>query len=120
MSSKAKFLLFILSSILVGIINGIFGGGGGMLCVPLLKIFLKFDDKQAHATTVFIMAIISIPTIIVYITTLSFSLINAILLTIGVLFGGLIGSKLLKTLNNKTINIIFILIMFVSGIKMIF
>ena len=91
-----------------------------MLCVPILKMFLNLDDKKAHATTVLIMAIISIPTIIVYITTIPFNLVNALLITVGSLFGGLIGSKLLNKLSNKTINILFIALMLFSGIKLIF
>ena len=91
-----------------------------MLCVPLLKILLDLNDKQAHATTVLVMAIISIPTLIVYITVQSFSLVNAIFLTLGVFIGGIIGSKILNKISNQALNIIFIAIMFFAGIKMIF
>ena len=91
-----------------------------MICVPILKFLLGLEDKKSHATTVFIMAIISIPTLVVYITSISFNFLNALLLSFGVLVGGLIGSQLLKKLNNETLNIIFILLMFISGIKMIF
>lgn len=120
MKTKLKLFCFFLASIFVGIINGIFGGGGGMLCVPLLKILLDLNDKQAHATTVLVMAIISIPTLIVYITVQSFSLVNAIFLTLGVFIGGIIGSKILNKISNQALNIIFIAIMFFAGIKMIF
>lgn len=120
MSNKLKLLLFFVSSAIVGIINGIFGGGGGMICVPLLKLLLGLNDKQSHASSVLVMAIISIPTIVVYITTQTFNWGNVIMLTIGVLIGGLIGTKLLKDLNNETINIIFIFLMFSAGIKMLF
>ena len=120
MSDKLKFFLFFLASAFVGVINGIFGGGGGMICVPLLKLLLGLNDKKSHATSILVMAIISIPTIIVYITTQSFDFISALLLTIGVLIGGLIGTKLLKSLNNETINVIFIILMFTAGIKMLF
>lgn len=120
MNEKLKFYLFLFSSIFVGIINGLFGGGGGMLCVPFLKLFLNLEDKKAHATAVLIMAIISIPTLIVYITTISFNFSQTLFLTIGVLIGGLVGAKLLKNMNNQTINIMFIIIMIVAGVKMLF
>ncbi len=35
----------------VGILNGLIGGGAGMLCVPLLRKQLQ-DEKGAHAYTV--------------------------------------------------------------------
>ena len=91
-----------------------------MLCVPILKVFLGLDDKKAHATAVLIMAIISIPTLVVYITTIPFNLVNGLLLTLGSLIGGLIGSKLLNKLSNKAINLLFIGLMLFSGLKLIF
>lgn len=120
MKPKLKLFYFFLTSIFVGIINGIFGGGGGMLCVPFLKILLNLNDKQAHATTVLVMSIISIPTLIVYISTQAFSFFNAIFLTFGVIVGGIIGSKILNKINNETLNIIFIILMLSVGIKMLF
>jgi len=120
MKPKLKLFYFFLASIFVGIINGLFGGGGGMLCVPLLKILLNLNDKQAHATTVLVMAIVSIPTLIVYITTQSFSLVNAIFLSLGVFFGGIIGSKILNKISNEALNIVFIVLMLFAGIKMVF
>ena len=111
MNKNLKLILFLLSAVMVGFINGMFGGGGGMLCVPLLKLFLGLDDKKAHASAVLVMAIISIPTLIIYITTIHINWISAIFLSFGVVFGGLIGGSLLKKLNNEVINIIFIIIM---------
>ncbi len=120
MNKNLKLILFIISAVAVGFINGMFGGGGGMLCVPLLKMFLNLDDKKAHASAVLVMAIISIPTLIIYITTIPINWASAIFLTIGVVIGGIIGGALLKKMKNDVINIIFIIIMFVAGIKMIF
>ena len=119
-NKKYKYVLLIVCSVFIGIINGIFGGGGGMICVPVLKSLFKLEDKQAHATTILIMAIISIPTLIVYITTFSVNLLNSIMVTIGVIIGGFIGSKLLNKFSNKTINILFILIIFSAGIRLLF
>ena len=118
--NKTRLILFLVFSMVIGAINGIFGGGGGMLCVPLLKWLLKLDDKSSHATTVLIMAIISVPTLIVYITTLPFDLTSVTFVTLGVVVGGFIGSKLLKKLSNDTINIAFIILMFLASLKMIF
>jgi len=120
MKNKIKYFAFFISSAFVGFINGIFGGGGGLICVPILKKLLKLTDKQAHATAVLIMSIISIPTVIIYITTISINWWQTLLITFGVLIGGLIGAVFLKKINNKTINIIFIIIMFCAGIKMLF
>ena len=91
-----------------------------MLCVPLLKWLLKIDDKSSHATTILIMAIISVPTLIVYITTLPCDVGSIFFVTLGVVIGGFVGAKLLKKLTNTTINFVFILLMFLASLKMIF
>lgn len=41
----------ILIGCITGILNGLLGGGAGMLCVPLLRKTLQ-DEKGAHAYTV--------------------------------------------------------------------
>ena len=120
MDKKHKILIFFLSSCFVGIINGIFGGGGGILCIPVLKNLLNFDEKHAHSTAVLIMSIISIPTLIIYLSTLTFSWGEVMLVTVGSLVGGIIGSKLLGVFSNKTINILFIIVLILSALKMFF
>jgi len=103
----------------VGFINGFFGGGGGMICVPALKILFNLDEKTAHKSSIFVMLIVSVPTFLILFQSNSISLLT-LLLAFGVLIGGIIGSNLLKRLNEKVINIIFIVLILFSGIKMFF
>ena len=121
MKDKRKSLfLFLFFGLVLGFINGLLGGGGGMLCVPILKAFLNLPDKQAHATSVLTTSLLSIATLVVYITTLNVNFTYVPLLSIGVLVGGIFGSILLKKFSDKTINIIFIFVMFIAGIKCVF
>ena len=46
----------ILSGALIGIINGLFGGGGGMIAVPVLIGLLGYPQKEAHATAIAVIA----------------------------------------------------------------
>lgn len=120
MDQKKKYLLFFLFSFIVGAINGIFGGGGGILAIPVLKKILNLSDKEAHATSVLVISIISVPTLIVYFCTIKFNILHAILVTIGTLIGGVIGSIVLVKINDKTLNLLYILVLILSGIKMFF
>ena len=70
--------------------------------------------------TVMIMALISIPSTIVYALNFGVDLTKAVPITLGVLFGGLVGAKILVKLKNDVINLIFILLMIAVGIKMYF
>lgn len=116
-STHKKLLIFLLFSLLIGFVNGLLGGGGGMICVPILKLFLNLEDKKAHATSILVTSLLSISTLIVYITTLNLDFSFSPFLCAGVLFGGFVGNVLLKKFSNKTLNIIFIFVMFVAGLK---
>ena len=120
MTQKWKYFMFFLLSALVGVINGIFGGGGGILCIPVFKKLLNMEDKTAHATAVLVMSIISIPTLIIYLSTLSVDLGQILFVTIGSLIGGLFGFLLLKKFDNKTINILYIVVLIACAVKCFF
>lgn len=120
MRKNFKLFLFYFSSVFVGIINGIFGCGGGILCVPILKNTLGLTDKEAHASSVLVMALVSIPTFFVYAFKTQFDIKTFFLVTLGVIVGGILGSKLLKKLNNNVINMIFIIITIFAGSKILF
>lgn len=40
---------------LAGAVNGFFGGGGGMVLVPLLRGWIGMEDRRAFATSVAVM-----------------------------------------------------------------
>ena len=52
MEKQKKFVKSALTGIISGFINGFFGGGGGMIVVPMLINLLGFSPKQAHATSI--------------------------------------------------------------------
>jgi uncharacterized protein len=110
----------ILIAIFIGIANGFFGGGGGMLAVPLFEKIFKFPTKVSHASAIFVILPISIASIITYITQKSFDFSNGYFISAGVIIGGILGAILLKKLNNVWIQVIFSIIMIIAGVRMCF
>ena len=51
---KYKTFLSIITGAISGFINGLFGGGGGMIVVPMLTKFLKYHSKNFNTNIVFI------------------------------------------------------------------
>lgn len=109
----------VLCSIAIGLTNGFFGGGGGMICVPLLENIYKIDNKKSHATTLAIILPLSIVSSVIYFFENNLNFNDLIFITIGVVVGGVIGAVLLKKLNSKIIRIIFALVMVIAGIRMV-
>lgn len=110
----------LIGGLFVGFLNGFFGGGGGMIVVPILIFLLKMPEKQAHATAIFVILPLCIVSSIIYIIKGSMDWLQLLYSSIGFVIGGVVGALLLKKLNNKVIRIIFSLIMIGAGIKLFF
>ncbi len=114
-----KKICLILSGMAIGIINGFFGGGGGMFCVPILEKTIKIDNKKAHATALAVMLPIGVSSSLVYIFRVNVDWYMFGFIVAGFVFGGLLGALLLKRLSGKIVRIIFALIVLASGIRML-
>lgn len=118
-NNTKHFWIYLIIGLTVGFINGFFGGGGGMIVVPLLIFALGLRDKTAHATALLIILPLCMVSSIVYICNGVVDWGQTLFVGIGACIGGLIGASLLKKLSNKAIRIIFSIIMLIAGIKMI-
>ena len=114
--NKWKIVMF---GALIGVINGFFGGGGGMVVVPLLNKVFGLEQKQAQATALFVILPISVVSAIVYFCFNSISFVSGWPVILGIVAGGAIGALLLNKLNNKTIKGIFIFFMLLGGVGML-
>lgn len=112
-------LSLILCGLAIGIVNGFFGGGGGMICVPLLEKFLKIDNKKSHSTTLAVMLPIALFSIIVYLIRVPMEWPTFGYVCSGFVAGGAIGALLLKNLSRKIVRIVFILVVLAAGVRML-
>ena len=118
--NKKQNIFAVLTGLSAGLINGLFGGGGGMIVVPMLVSLLKCEPKKAHATALLIILPLSLVSGVFYAAfgTLDFRL--GIPITIGVVVGGVFGAFLLSKLSSKWIVVIFSAVMAAAGFKMLF
>ncbi len=117
--AKEIFVL-IFCGALVGFVNGFFGGGGGMICVPLCEKVLKLSAKSAHATALFVIFPISFVSAFFYALNGHLNLQIFAYVSSGVFVGGILGAFLLKLMPEKFVKIVFVAIMIFGGIRMIF
>ena len=110
--------ILIVFGLLIGVVNGVFGGGGGMICVPLL-LLLGLSNKKAQATAILVMVPISIASGIVYYSNGNLDLTLVLLVGAGSIVGGILGALLLKKLNNLALQYIFALVVLAAGIKIL-
>ena len=116
--SSNIFLKLLFGSI-IGFVNGFWGGGGGMLCVPILNFIIKLPEKKAHATTLLIMLPLSIASVIVYFIKGNVNIFSSINIGIGFVIGGILGALLLKKISNVWLGVIFSIIIIAGGVKLL-
>ena len=109
----------ILSGVLVGIANSLFGGGGGMLAVPLLQR-TGLNEKEAHATAILVILPVSLFSFALYAMRGYCQFSVLIPTAIGVIFGGVLGAKWLQNLPTKTVNILFAALQALAGLFLCF
>lgn len=107
------------TGLVTGAVNGLFGGGGGMVVVPLLKNMLGYEEKHAHATAILVIAPICLASAIIYILNGYYSSAVVISTAIGSVVGGLLGAFLLNKLPEFIVNAVFIAVMLVAGVRMV-
>jgi len=92
---KYSFWLFIAVGIFAGVIAGLFGKGGGLVIVPVLIKFFKYDAKAASATSLAALQLpVGLPSVIVYAQAGYLNWLFAGLMALGIVVGVFFGTKL--------------------------
>lgn len=118
-TKKVGLIWLIVAGFVIGWVNGFWGGGGGMICVPVLISLLKLPEKSAHATTLLIMLPLSICSFIIYLVKGSVDVKMSVIVGAGFVVGGVLGAILLKNINNIVLRLFFAGIIIAGGVKML-
>jgi len=117
---KSKFTAkLLLIGFITGLINGLFGSGGGTVLVPCLVFLMDVEDHKAHATAIAIILPLSILSSIIY---YSYNVVDIALtenVAIGSVLGGIVGSMLLNKLPVNILRKFFGVIMIIAAVRMV-
>ena len=91
-----------------------------MVAVPLLKGMLGYEDKEAHATAICLIAAVCLASALVYIINGYAAMDVIIPAAVGSVAGGVVGAYALEKCPKAIINYIFIALMFAAGVRMLF
>lgn len=100
-----------------GLVNGFFGGGGGMVLVPLLAGKCRLGQQKAFATSVAVIAPLCALSVGIYWFRGVLDIHTALPYLAGGLMGGLIGGKVFKKLSVKWLRRAFALLILYGGVK---
>ena len=102
---------------LAGFANGCFGGGGGMVFIPILSRLGTLSQKKLYATCVGVIFPVCLLSAIIYIWRGNISLVEALPYLAGGLLGGFIGGKLYGKVPTKFLKWLFAGFLFYAGVK---
>lgn len=103
----------------VGAANGFFGGGGGMIAVPLLEK-TGMAEKEAHATAILLILPVSFFSFLFYFFKGRYDFSVLIPTALGVTFGGMVGAKLLGKMTVKSVQMVFAFLQLIAGLVLFF
>lgn len=115
---KIKWIKSVFSGALIGIVNGTFGAGGGMIAVPLLGRF-GLEKKDCHANAVAVILPITLISAVLYLFRGYVNLSQAIVFVPTGLIGSALGTVLLRRISNKWLGKIFGAFMIYAGFRLL-
>ncbi len=100
-----------------GVVNGLFGAGGGLLLVPLFVSACRLPQKTAFATSLCVMLALSAVSLAVAFMRDKVDLAAAVPYFLGGIGGGVLGGLLMKTINVKWLRLLLAAFLLYGGIK---
>lgn len=102
---------------LAGLANGLFGGGGGMVFLPILARWGHLEQRKLYATCVAVIFPVCLVSAAVYVLQGGVALDAALPYLIGGLAGGFLGGKLYGKVPAKWLKWLFAAFLFYGGVK---
>lgn len=104
---------------LAGLFSGLFGVGGGSVAVPLLMLWLAYDERSATATSLAAIVVIAGFAAAVQGIYGNIDVGDAALVGLPAIAGVLAGTALQQRLPARGISLLFALILLVSAVELI-
>ncbi|MEZ4779538.1 MAG: sulfite exporter TauE/SafE family protein [Flavobacteriaceae bacterium] len=108
--------------VLAGIFSGFMGVGGGVVMIPLLMLFLQYDQHQAQGMS---LAVLALP--VTFIAAYTYHKSGypvdwkyALLIAFFFVIGGFLGSKIAVKIDQAALKKIFAVVLVLAAVKLFF
>lgn len=118
--NKMQIFKLIIIGSFVGLCNGLFGAGGGIIAVPALVHFLELDEHDAHATTISAILPLTIVSAFIYHRNGYLDIDIIYKVTLGEVVGATIGAWILHRISSIYLRKTFAFFIIIASIRMIF
>jgi uncharacterized membrane protein YfcA len=117
--ARARALALIAIGTLAGLFSGLFGVGGGSVIVPLLVLWLRYDERAATATS--LAAIVFVAAFAAAAQGLygNVHALDALLIGVPAIAGVLVGARLQQRLPTRAIGLLFAAVLVASAVELV-
>jgi uncharacterized protein len=117
--SRGRTLRLMAIGTLAGLFSGLFGVGGGSVIVPLLMLWLGYDERAATATS--LAAIVFIAGFAAATQGLygNVKVLDALLIGLPAVVGVLLGARLQQRLHTRAIALLFAAVLVASAVELV-
>ena len=118
-SSPGRTLKLIAIGTLAGLFSGLFGVGGGTVIVPLLVLWLAYDERSATATSLAAIVFIAAFAAAVQGAYGNVDVLDAVLVGVPAVGGVLAGTWLQQRIPTRSIALLFALVLVASAVELV-
>lgn len=108
---------YLVAGALAGILNGLFGAGGGLVLVPLLSGWAKLEEKRSFATSVAVILPLSVVSYTLFCLSGGNVWGDALPYLLGGIAGGLLSARLFRNISALWLHRLFGVLILYGGIK---
>ena len=109
----------ILLGLLAGFVSGLFATGGGMILVPAFIYLLRMEDKKARGTSILCILVMVLTSGFFYYKNDYIDWHTGTLCASGGIIGGFFGAKILKSVSEKVLKIMFLGFLIYAAVRML-
>jgi hypothetical protein len=118
-SSANRTLKLVAIGTMAGVFSGLFGVGGGSVIVPLLMLWLGYEERSATATSLAAIVFIAAFAAVVQGLYGNVDLRDALLIGLPAVVGVLLGTWLQQRLKARSIAILFAIVLIGSAVELV-
>ena len=119
--STYTIVVLLLVGLAAGMLSGLVGVGGGIIIVPALMYFLKFDQHQAQGTSLGLLLMpVGILAVMNYYKKGYLDIKVVAIMCVAFVIGAFLGSKVSLAISQEKLKKVFALLLLFVAIKMLF
>lgn len=119
--SSYTIILLLLIGLAAGMLSGLVGVGGGIIIVPALMYFLKFDQHEAQGTSLGLLLLpVGIFAVVNYHKKGYLDVKVVAIMCVAFVIGAYFGSKLSLAISQEKLKKVFAILLLFVAIKMLF